>query len=130
MNSSAKTFPEFCKTMTIFAENQIDFHRPKYYKASRAAYSNIMKCYEEPRKTNEETDACAKEQRSVMENLQKELTHKLMFQSKQLEVCTDTCKDEKDMECLNKCGNQYISNTMDEYDSTLGDYLKNYYASA
>lgn len=39
-----------------------------------------------------------------MENLQKELTHKLMQQSKQLELCTDTCKDANDMPCINKCG--------------------------
>jgi hypothetical protein len=90
--------------MTVFAETHIDLHRPKYYKVSREAYSTIMKCYEEPRKTNEETDACAKQQRSVMETLQNELTHKLMFQSKQLEICTDTCKDEKDMLCINNCG--------------------------
>lgn len=50
-----------------------------------------------------------------------------MFQSKQLEVCTDTCKDEKDMPCINNCGTQYMQNTADEYDSVLGDYLKNYY---
>lgn len=113
--------------MTAFAENQIDYHRPKYYRVSKEAYKKIMKCYEEPRKTNEETDACAQEQRSVMESLQKELTSKLMFQSKQLEVCTDTCKDEKDMPCINNCGTQYMQNTTDEYDSVLGDYLKNYY---
>ena len=83
INSSSKSFPEFCKVMTGFAENQIDYyHRPKYYSVSKEAYKKIMTCYEEPRKTNEETDACAQEQRSVMENLQKELTHKLMSQSK------------------------------------------------
>jgi hypothetical protein len=42
--------------MTFFAENQLDNHRPKYYKISQIAYEKIMKCYEEPRKTNEETD--------------------------------------------------------------------------
>ena len=61
LESKSQSFPEFCRTMTTFAENQIDSHRPKYYKVSKESYGKIMKCYEEPRKTNEETDACAQE---------------------------------------------------------------------
>ena len=39
-----------------------------------------------------------------MDLMQKELTNKVMKQSKMLEDCTDTCRDEKDMECINQCG--------------------------
>ena len=70
-----------------------------------------MKCYEQPRKTNEETDQCANEIRLKIESLQKELTHSLMENSHGLEVCTDTCKDAQDMPCINQCGSQYMSQT-------------------
>lgn len=58
-----------------------------------------------------------------MELLQNELTKKVMKGSKQLEDCTDTCKDEKDMDCINKCGTEYMQETIKQYDSMLSDYL-------
>lgn len=70
-----------------------------------------MKCYEDPRKTNEETDQCAQSERSVMESLQNELTTRVMKLSHQLEICTDKCIDEKDMTCINQCGTEYMQTT-------------------
>ena len=35
LKSSSSNFPTFCNLMTKFAENHIEFHRPKYYKLSR-----------------------------------------------------------------------------------------------
>ena len=40
-----------------------------------------MKCYEEPRKTNEETDSCAAVHRDYMSSVQQELTKSLMQKS-------------------------------------------------
>ena len=37
-----------------------------------------MKCYENPRQTNEETDACAEKHRLIMQKLNDSLTAKLM----------------------------------------------------
>ena len=37
-----------------------------------------MKCYEEPRKTNEETDSCAAEYRTFMNKSQEEMQKGLM----------------------------------------------------
>ena len=54
--------------MTAFAENQLDFHREKYYGLSRQVYGRIMSCYEQPRLTNEETDKCAATYRQFMQN--------------------------------------------------------------
>ena len=81
MESRAKDFGQFCTFMTKFAENQMDLHRSKYYKISKETYRRIMKCYEQPRKTNEETDACASTHRKSMELLQSELTKELMKES-------------------------------------------------
>ena len=64
--------------MTAFAENQLDLHRKQYYRLSvwlfpffnlsiqREIYGRIMTCYEQPRLTNEETDACAANYRQFM----------------------------------------------------------------
>jgi len=109
--------------MTRFAENHLDQHRAKYYKISGKVYSDIMKCYEEPRKTNEETDACAQVHRKRMDVLHKELNSILMSNSQWLESCTDTCKDEKDMPCINACGTQYMHKMIRNYDQRLSNYL-------
>ena len=69
MESKAENFPQFCKLMTSVAENQLNFHRPAYYKASRDTYEKIMTCYSDPRQTNEETDACAETHRQRMNEL-------------------------------------------------------------
>ena len=108
--------------MTKFAENQLEFHRPKYYSLSRETYKNIMKCYEQSRQTNEETEKCAEKQRRSMIAMQEELTGKLMRNCSKLERCTDTCKDELDMKCINKCGNVYMKETIDDYDAVLQKY--------
>ena len=42
------------------------------------AYGKIMKCYEQPRMTNEETDTCANKYRAYMTKVQDELTASLM----------------------------------------------------
>ena len=39
LNSNSETFQHFCGSMTRFAENHLDYHKPKYYKISRDAYS-------------------------------------------------------------------------------------------
>ena len=49
--------------MTNVANNQLDFHRPTYYKACRETYEQIMSCYDNPRQTNEETDTCSAKHR-------------------------------------------------------------------
>jgi hypothetical protein len=61
-----------------------------------------------------------------MEVLQRELTVKVMKQSKQLEDCTDKCRDEKDMECINQCGTEYMTETLKQYDTMLADHLNKY----
>ena len=66
LDSRATDFKEFCDLMTTFAENQLDFHRDKYYSLSREVYKRIMVCYEQPRMTNEETDKCAASYRQYM----------------------------------------------------------------
>jgi hypothetical protein len=68
LDSRAANFKEFCELMTAFAENQLDFHREKYYGLSRQVYGRIMSCYEQPRLTNEETDKCAATYRQFMQN--------------------------------------------------------------
>ncbi len=67
-----------------------------------------MTCYEQPRLTNEETDACAAPYRQFMQSKQEELTKVLITKCKALEACTDKCRDEQDMECINKCGGVYL----------------------
>ena len=70
MESKAENFSQFCKLMTSVAENQLNFHKPSYYKACRETYADIMGCYEDPRQTNEETDACAEKHRQRMAQMQ------------------------------------------------------------
>ena len=120
--STSPNFRHFCHVMTNFAENHLDSHRASYYSASRKTYKEIMKCYEEPRKTNEETDACAQVERDKIAILHQELNHILMTRSKGLEDCTDTCKDEKDMTCINNCGTQYMKMMIRDYDGSLAKY--------
>jgi hypothetical protein len=60
-----------------------------------------MACYEQPRLTNEETDACAGRYRSFMTSRQDEMQKSLMNKCKALEVCTDRCKGESDLQCIN-----------------------------
>ena len=83
-----------------------------------------MDCYRDPRQTNEETDACANVQRDELRALQNRLTSQLVSNCKWLEKCTDTCKSEADMECLNRCGDKYVLNLKQEFDGTLRGYAK------
>lgn len=63
LKSNSEDFEHFKSRMTTFAKNQLDLHRFKYYSLSRGTYQQIMKCYENPHQTNEETDKCAKRHR-------------------------------------------------------------------
>ena len=56
--------------------------------------------------------------------LQRELTSRVMQQSQQLELCTETCKDELDMQCINQCGTEYMQITKVQYDDVLAKHLK------
>ena len=134
----AENYKDFCSFMTRVAENQLDMHRDTYYpicvsrhthithtshipsnltmhflincalNIQKESYVKITNCYKDPRQTNEETDACANIHREVMQKLQSKLTTSLMKQCDWLETCTDTCKGETDMPCLNKCGSKYV----------------------
>mmetsp|Transcript_41772 Transcript_41772/g.55044 ORF Transcript_41772/g.55044 Transcript_41772/m.55044 type:complete len:107 (-) Transcript_41772:46-366(-) len=94
-------------------------HRETYYPICRKSYSKIMECYENPRQTNEESDACAVVHRDLMQKLQNQLTSQLMGNCKWLEECTDTCKNAEDMACINRCGDQYLGKLGTDFDSTL-----------
>ena len=111
-----------------------------------------MQCYKNPRQTNEQTDVCANVHRRVMDDLQSKLTKQLIDQcvsicsqsrcpsplnlqailtidphlwlQKWLEKCTDTCKDEKDMPCINACGEKYMRTLRSDFDSTLHRHAK------
>ncbi|CDW72933.1 UNKNOWN [Stylonychia lemnae] len=85
-----------------------------------------MRCYEEPRHTNEETDACATSHRNFMTKVQEELTQSLMAKSKALETCTDYCKDEQDLNCINKCGTKYLKDLHQDFDDKLKRYIRDY----
>ncbi|TNV85604.1 hypothetical protein FGO68_gene11333 [Halteria grandinella] len=122
LDSRATSFKEFCDLMTTFAENQLDFHRPTYYSLSKEVYKRIMDCYSQPRMTNEETDTCAARYRSFMSTKQEELQKSLMAKCKGLEICTDSCKNEGDMECLNKCGGKYLKELHGDFEQRLGRF--------
>ena len=66
LDSSSHSFGGFCRNMTSFAENQLNDHKTLYYKANRKAYGRIMECYENPRVTNEETEACSSVYKNFM----------------------------------------------------------------
>ena len=94
-----------------------------------------MKCYEEPRLTNEETDSCANKYRSYMQGVQEELTKILMNKcvtikgfiiQLNLEKCTDTCKGETDMKCINDCGSKYMRELRSEYEQQLSKFVKEF----
>jgi hypothetical protein len=55
-----------------------------------------------------------------------ELILKMTQCNGELESCTDFCeKDGKiDMDCINTCGNEYLSKLYQEYDLTLKEKLK------
>ena len=42
-----------------------------------------------------------------------------------LEKCTDTCKDESDMPCLNDCGDRFVSDTDQDFKQILMKYKTN-----
>ena len=42
-----------------------------------------------------------------------------MVHSKELETCTEKCKDEQDMQCINECGTEYMRHTAVKYDGVL-----------
>ena len=45
-----------------------------------------------------------------------------MKTSSDLEKCTDTCKNENDMPCINICGTKYMNETFQNYDHILEKY--------
>ena len=45
-----------------------------------------------------------------------------MNKCKSLEVCTDRCKSEADMDCINKCGTQYLKGLHVDFDQRLKQY--------
>ena len=45
-----------------------------------------------------------------------------MKTSSDLEKCTDTCKNENDMPCINTCGTKYMNETFQNYDHILEKY--------
>lgn len=50
------------------------------------------------------------------------MTKSLMNKCKSLEVCTDRCKSESDMDCINKCGTQYLKDLHVDFDQRLKRY--------
>lgn len=83
-----------------------------------------MTCYEQPRLTNEETDACAANYRQFMSQKQEEMQKSLMNKCKMLEICTDRCKNEQDMDCINKCGTKYLKELYGDFEGKLTKYNK------
>jgi hypothetical protein len=73
-SSDSENFRDSCKFMTFYAQNQIEQHKDLYFELNvrdffllkRKAYSNIMKCYENSRQTNEESEACSDKYKSFM----------------------------------------------------------------
>ena len=110
--------------MTSYAQNSLENHRTKYYTVSRDSYAKIMKCYENSRQTNEEADKCAEGHRDKMVTLEKLLQKQMMDKCKNLEKCTDNCKSQEDMPCINKCGTQYMQDAHVAYDTILNKYMK------
>ena len=41
---------------------------------------------------------------------------------KALEACTDYCKDENDMQCINKCGSKYLKDLHTDFKTRLQRY--------
>lgn len=41
-----------------------------------------------------------------------------------LEVCTDSCKGESDMACINRCGTRYLKELHSEFEGRLARYGK------
>ena len=82
--------------------------------------------------TNEETDQCAARYRQFMSTKQEDLQKSLMtkcvsstndnFEKKALEVCTDSCKSEADLTCINKCGSKYLKDLHDDFEKRLSRY--------
>ena len=50
----------------------------------------------------------------------------MIYFQKGLETCTDYCKDEKDMACINKCGTKYLRELHQDFDDRLQRYIKDY----
>lgn len=69
--------------------------------------------------TNEETENCASRYRQFMSTKQEELSKSLMNKCKALEVCTDSCKNEADMDCINRCGSKYLKELHADFDGRL-----------
>ena len=108
--------------MTSVAQNQLEFHKQTYFPACQKTYADIMKCYEDPRQTNEETDACAEKHRQRMSHLQNELGSRLRQKCKWLEQCTDTCKTETNMPCINSCGTKFVKDLHKEFDQIISKF--------
>jgi hypothetical protein len=74
--------------------------------------------------TNEETDKCAGRFRSFMTGKQEELHKTLMGRCKLLEACTDKCRSEGDMDCINRCGTRYLKDLHGEFETRLKGFNK------
>ena len=83
-----------------------------------------MTCYEQPRLTNEETDKCAARFRTFMTSKQDDLHKTLMSRCKLLEACTDKCRGETDMECVNRCGTKYLKDLHGEFETRIRGFNK------
>ena len=59
-----------------------------------------------------------------MGEIHKELTDRLLKQNKWLEDCTDTCKGEADIDCINNCGSRYMKAVNSDYSSILDKYIE------
>ncbi len=47
-----------------------------------------------------------------------------MNKCKMLEICTDRCKNEQDMDCINKCGTKYLKELYGDFEGRLTKYNK------
>lgn len=74
--------------------------------------------------TNEETDTCAAKYRQFMSIKQEEMQKSLMAKCKALEICTESCKSEGDLDCLNKCGTKYLKELHTDFGQRLGRFNK------
>ena len=57
-----------------------------------------------------------------MESLHGRLRDLTVERCKELEKCTDKCKDESDMPCINECGTLYKKNMYTVYNRTLDQW--------
>ena len=61
-----------------------------------------------------------------MSSKQEEMSKSLMAKCKGLEACTDTCKNETDMDCINRCGSKYLRDLHGDFEQRLERYKKEF----